>query len=110
MQEVQALCQRVIIINKGKIAADDLTENLQRNSIQDVVVKVSFKESVSEKLLNEIDGVRQIRNTGGNNFELSASFDIQENVFRFAVKHELTILSLTQEKQNLEDVFRKLTN
>ncbi len=109
MQEVQALCQRVIIINKGKIVANDSTENLQRTSLQGIVVKVSFKESVTEKLLNEIAGVTAIKKTGGNNFELHAVTDIQEAVFHFAVENKLTILSLQQEKQNLEDIFRKLT-
>lgn len=110
MQEVQALCQRVIIINKGKIVADDSTENLQRHTSSEIVVRVSFKEKVKEKLLEEINGVKNVRHTGNNNFELTATHDIQESVFHFAVQNQLTITSLTQEKQNLEDVFHKLTN
>ncbi|GDX51499.1 gliding motility-associated ABC transporter ATP-binding subunit GldA [Bacteroidota bacterium] len=109
MQEVQALCHRVIIINKGKIVANDTAENLQRTTSNEVVVKVSFKESVSEKLLMQIEGVKSARNVGANNFELNSATDIQEKVFRFAVENKLIILSLQQEKQNLEEVFRQLT-
>ncbi|MEI7801479.1 MAG: ATP-binding cassette domain-containing protein, partial [Bacteroidota bacterium] len=109
MQEVQALCQRVIIINKGKIVANDSTENLQRTSLQGITVKVSFKESVTEKLLSEIAGVTDVRKISVTDFELHAAGDIQEAVFHFAVQNKLTILSLQQEKQNLEDIFRKLT-
>lgn len=109
MQEVQALCHRVIIINKGKIVANDTAENLQRTTSNEVVVKVSFKETVNEKLLMQIVGVKSARNTGANNFELNSVTDIQEKVFLFAVENKLTILSLQQEKQNLEEVFRQLT-
>ena len=109
MQEVQALCHRVIIINKGKIVANDTAENLQRTSSNEVVVKVSFKESVNEKLLMQIEGVTNARNAGANNFELNSATDIQEKVFRFAVENKLTILSMQQEKQNLEEIFRQLT-
>ncbi len=109
MQEVQALCHRVIIINKGKIVANDTAENLQRTTLNEVVVKVSFKETVNEKLLLQIEGVKSVKNVGANNFELNSTTDIQEKVFRFAVENKLTILSLQQEKQNLEEVFRQLT-
>ncbi len=109
MQEVQALCHRVIIINKGKVVANDTAENLQRTTSNEVVVKVSFKESVNEKLLMQIEGVKRAKNVGANNFELNSDADIQEKVFRFAVENKLTILSLQQEKQNLEEVFRQLT-
>ncbi len=109
MQEVQALCHRVIIINKGKIVANDTAENLQRTTSSEVIVKVSFKENVNEKLLMQIEGVSSAKNVGANNFELNSANDIQENVFRFAVENKLTILSLQQEKQNLEEVFRQLT-
>ena len=109
MQEVQALCHRIIIINKGKIVANDTAENLQRTTSNEVVVKVSFKETVNEKLLMQIDGVKSARNVGANNFELNSANDIQEKIFRFAVENKLTILSLQQEKQNLEEVFRQLT-
>ena len=83
---------------------------MQRTSLQGIIVKVSFKESVTEKLLSEIAGVTAVKKSGGNNFELHAVTDIQEAVFHFAVQNKLTILSLQQEKQNLEDIFRKLTN
>lgn len=109
MQEVQVLCHRVIIINKGKIVANDTAENLQRTTSSEVIVKVSFKENVNEKLLMQIEGVSRAKKVGANNFELNSVNDIQEKVFRFAVENKLTILSLQQEKQNLEEVFRQLT-
>jgi len=109
MQEVQALCHRVIIINKGKIVANDTAENLQRTNTSEVIVKVSFKETVNEKLLLQIEGVKSASKVGATDFELNSGADIQEKVFRFAVENKLTILSMQQEKQNLEEVFRQLT-
>lgn len=109
MQEVQAICNRVIIINKGKIAADDSIDKLQQQSGNDSVVKVKFKQPVNPQQLQAISGVTRVIATGENEWSIFANKDLQEAVFRFAVAENLTIVSLQQEKQSLEEVFRKLT-
>lgn len=109
MQEVQAICNRVIIINKGKIVADDSTERLQQQSGNESVVKVKFKQPVNQQKLKSINGVSKVIPTGENEWNIFTDRDLQEEIFRFAVTENLTIISLQQEKQSLEEVFRKLT-
>lgn len=109
MQEVQAICNRVIIINKGKIVADDSTERLQQQSGNESVVKVKFKQPVNQQKLKSINGVSKVISTGENEWNIFTDRDLQEEIFRFAVTENLTIISLQQEKQSLEEVFRKLT-
>ncbi len=109
MQEVQAICNRVIIINKGKIVADDSTEKLQQKSGGESVVKVKFKQEVNLQKLKAISGVKKIISTAENEWNIYANRDLQEEIFRFAVAENLTIISLNQEKESLEEIFRKLT-
>lgn len=109
MQEVEAICNRVIIINKGKIVADDSIQSLQLKKKDTVVIQVSFKETVDKNLLLTISGVNNIQETKNNSFKIICNKNIQEDIFRFAVDNKLTILSLTQESESLEDIFRNLT-
>lgn len=109
MQEVEAICNRVIIINKGKIVADDSIQSLQLKKKDTVVIQVSFKEPIDENLLLTISGVNNIQETKNNSFKIICNKNIQEDIFRFAVDNKLTILSLTQESESLEDIFRNLT-
>jgi ABC-2 type transport system ATP-binding protein len=109
MQEVKALCNRVVIINKGKLVADDTTEKLSQGSNSHSYV-VEFKGSFQPSLLHAIPGVEQSLSLGDNKFRISARRDIREELFSFAVKNNLVLLSVTAEDQNLEDVFRKLTS
>jgi ABC-2 type transport system ATP-binding protein len=71
MQEVQAICNRVIIISKGKIVADDPIERLQQKSSEDTVVMVEFRQSVSKEKLNEIPGLKKARLAGNNKWQLT---------------------------------------
>lgn len=112
MQEVEALCDRVIIINKGKIVADDETQHLKtRFKGGKAIIKVEFKGEISEARLKSIPGVTQAKRINDNNWQLLADNpdEIKELLFRFAVDNNLVILGLTQETQRLEDVFQQLT-
>lgn len=108
MQEVQAICNRVIIINKGKIVADDSIEKLRHASSQTIVL-VKFSHLVSIDNLKSIEGVKKIDVLGENEFRLFDGENLNERVFQFAVDNHFTIASLQEEKQNLEEVFRELT-
>jgi ABC-2 type transport system ATP-binding protein len=111
MQEVQALCDRVIIINKGRIVADDSVEGLRARQAGATIVKVSFKESPDAALFKKIKGVADVKRMDDHQFliQYMGSSDIRETLFKFAVEQNLTLLNLQLEQQSLEDVFRQLT-
>ncbi|MCX6247892.1 MAG: gliding motility-associated ABC transporter ATP-binding subunit GldA [Bacteroidetes bacterium] len=111
MQEVEAICDRAIIIHKGKIVADDSTKNLHQISSAANVVKVEFSSAVDARLLAAINGVKSVKEVSPVSFQLTAqsSYDIRPDVFRFAVEHQLTVLALQKEELRLEEVFQELT-
>jgi ABC-2 type transport system ATP-binding protein len=109
MQEVKALCNRVVIIHKGKVVADDDIQSLQQQGKQHLVVRVTFKDSVEKNELLQINGVERAESIDKMEWKLYSRQSVQEAVFRFAVDNNKTIISLQQESQDLEEVFRKLT-
>ena len=111
MQEVEAVCNRVLIINKGKIVADgNISEVKAGINIQNQIVVAGFKESVSEEQLVQIPGVNSVtRNELGWELEAENETDIRQNIFQFAVANKLTLLTLFEKQQNLENVFHQLT-
>ena len=111
MQEVQAVCDRVVIISKGKIVANAPTEELQQRAAGEVVINIEFKEKVDLQLLKQIKGVRDVKALGSNKYAVisSGNKDLREEIFLFAKEKNLTLLTLTKEKQSLEEVFKELT-
>lgn len=111
MQEVEALCKRVIIINKGKVIADESTASLQKRNRGEEFVSVEFSEIVDKSVLLTIQGVNSAEQTGNKSWKLAAASgsDLSGNIFRFAVSKGLTVVALQKEEQKLEDVFRQLT-
>lgn len=111
MQEVQALCDRVIIINKGKIVADDPIGQLQNRVSAEMVVTVEFGQPAHENKLRQIRHVKRVENLGKNRWRLAADADkdIRSDVFRFAVDHQLTLLEMHKEVFSVENVFTELT-
>jgi ABC-2 type transport system ATP-binding protein len=112
MQEVQSLCDRVVIINKGKIVADGDISTLQNNVVGESVVKVEFLQPVSESMLKNIPNLLNIKGLGQNKFLLSApmNIDIRADIFAFSVQNKLTLLEMAKEVSSVEDVFQQLTN
>jgi len=112
MQEVQAMCTRVIIINNGKIVADDSIEKLQQvNTRQDILV-VTFESVVDKKLFGELKNLQSAEPDGANKWKLLTTDpeNLRREVMQWAVKHDVNISSLQAQTQTLEDVFRVLTN
>ena len=112
MQEVEAMCDRVIIINKGKIVADDYLKNLKSDAAQ--IIEVEFDYKVEPELLNRIDRVREVTDlVNFPGFIYSLRFETKEDmrsaVFDFAHDNELKILSLNKKNKNLETMFTELT-
>jgi ABC-2 type transport system ATP-binding protein len=111
MQEVQALCDRVVIINKGVIVANDTIETLQSRVKGESVVTVEFAGSIDKTLLTGIPKVQQVKDLGKNRWQLlaPAEVDIRPDIHKFVIKHNLTLLEMHKEVSSVEDVFQQLT-
>lgn len=112
MQEVSALCNRVIVINKGEIVADDQLSNLMKNQDKEVVVVVEFEGNVSMQDLRGLTGVKTVEAIGNSQFKIVAhtGIDLRPEIFRFAADHKLSLIGLKQEETSLENIFRDLTS
>lgn len=109
MQEVEAICDRVIIINKGEIVADKKLTELKAD--QEQIIEVEFDYRVEDVLLNRLKHVQSVKNTHDFIYELTFSTkeDMRSHVFDFAHDNGLKILQLNQKNKNLESLFRELT-
>ena len=110
LQEVDAICDRVLIINKGEIIYDDQLENINKNQKQ--ILEVSFDYRIETEALSKIQNVGKVINTRDFDYEIYAkgTKDIRSLVFDFAHENGLKILSLQLKNQNLEQLFNNLTN
>ncbi len=111
MQEVEAICERVIIINKGNIVADDLLSNLQLGNTDNHFVSIQFKETISVESLNEISDCTSIKSLPNATFLLETDNPekVRKQLLEMSLKNNLNIISLNSEKQNLETIFKSLT-
>lgn len=111
MQEVKAVCDRVIIINKGNIVANDTAETLQNTRAKQQVVRVEFDKQVSNQKLTSITGIDEVVEITPTQWKLIAykEEDIRPTIFQFAVANQLAVLTLQKEEQSLEEVFKQLT-
>lgn len=110
MQEVEAMCDRVIIINKGEIVADKKLSDLLEN--QEQIIEVEFNLIVEKQLLQKIPNIKSIKNTFDNKWHLTfdTDEDMRSRVFDFAIKNSLKTLHLQQKFNSLENLFQNLTN
>ncbi len=111
MQEVEAVCDRVIIINNGKIVANEGTQQIQQGSVEKIVLRVEFDKVATKNSLKNIEGVEEVILIEGNTWNIisAADRDIRKELFDYAVKNGLSVLALQKEENKLEDVFKKLT-
>ena len=109
MQEVEAMCDRVIIINKGEIVADKKLNELRDEKEQTVIVEFDFR--VEDAFLIRLPKVKSVKNTYGFVYEITfkTSEDMRSHVFDFAHDNQLKILQLNQKNASLESLFRELT-
>ncbi len=110
MQEVSAICDRVIIIKQGKIVADDKAEDLQFEENKQVVY-VEFEGDFSKNQLKKMSGITTVENVGENSWliESDNSLDLRKFIAQFAQKNNLLVLTLRKEEKTLEEVFKELT-
>lgn len=112
MQEVEAICDRVIIINNGEIVANDKASALSAmQTDEDLTVIVEFDQKVKPSDLRELKHVTKAVNLQDNQYlvQSKAGKDIRPLLFQYAVKNKITVLSMTQKNKSLEDVFQELT-
>ena len=111
MQEVEAVCNRVLIINKGKIVADGGISEIKAGKLQNSQqVVAAFAEMVSSDQLLSVKEIKSAVQEGKNwLIESDGSTDIRPLIFRFAVENNLTLLTLQEKQQNLESIFHQLT-
>lgn len=111
MQEVEAVCNRVIIINKGKIVADAPTGELQLLTRSNRIISVEFLGPCDLSLLKKIDGVVDIQTVGENKAKIftQGENDLRPEIFHFAVAQKWVIVAMGYEDQSIEQVFRELT-
>jgi ABC-2 type transport system ATP-binding protein len=110
MQEVEAICDRVIIINKGEIVADKKLKDLRDDKQQTVIVEFDYR--VEDAFLLKLPKVKTVKNTFDFNYEItfSTTEDMRSHVFDFAHDNDLKILKLNQKNASLESLFRELTS
>ena len=112
MQEVEAICSRVIIINKGSLVADGSIDQLKGGQFaQKQTVFVEFDQSPNLEAIRKIQGLRKIEPINSTTFiaESDGSVDLRPVLFHFSVNNQLVLLSLKEQQQSLENVFQDLT-
>lgn len=111
MQEVQALCDKVVVINKGQIVANDRLENIIKGDKKVIVVIVEFEGKVSRDELTSLEGVEEVLLLGGSKFKVisQAGIDVRPALFEFASAQKLSLIGLRQEENSLENIFNQLT-
>lgn len=110
MQEVQALCERVLILNQGQLVADERTEVLERLLQKQRKIIVELTQPIEGNW--SIDGIQEVLALGNYRYGLvfgQTSIDPRLAIFNFVAKHGYKLLELREEKSSIEDVFQKLT-
>ena len=110
LQEVEAICDRVVIINKGKMVANDSLQNLREEKGRGIV-SVVFRENIEQQLLEEISGVESVQQmpTGAWELESASPEEVKKQLLSLSLQQNLNIVSLQSENRSLEDIFRQLT-
>lgn len=111
MQEVQALCDRVIIINEGKLVADDPIDMLQKRLKGEDVIYLELDKKYDASALESINGVNSVTRVSPTEYTIGANniTDIRPNIFHLATQQNWVILEMRREKKNVEYIFQQLT-
>ena len=112
LQEVEAICDRVIIIDQGRILADQSSDSLkERGTGTFRTIHVELDAPADPEIWKQLSSIQNVKSLPGNQFLLESSekSDIRGDIFNFAVSQDLTILSLSMKEKSLEDLFRELT-
>lgn len=109
MQEVEAICDRVIIIKDGKIVADDTTGHIQNKDEKNLTIFIELDQPSSKNQLRQIPNVKNIKHVEDNKWLVEANSDVRAEIAKFAQKNNLLVLTMRIEEKSMEDVFKELT-
>lgn len=111
LQEVEAVCNRVIIINKGELVANDTLANLQSGGDNSFSIAVIFAAPVPAVVLNTIAEAKAVKVLEGNQYSFSTSNPelLRKSIIEAALQHNLNIISMQSESRSLENIFKTLT-
>ena len=111
LQEVEAICDRVIIINKGNIVADDKLATLQQRSTSNIV-RVQFRETIEKQLLQNLEGVQTVNQVDPQTWTITTNNPdtVRRELKKLETANGFDIISLQSESQSLEAIFRTLTS
>ena len=112
LQEVEAICDRIIVINQGRIVANDATQHIRRKPDKKQTIFIEFNQPVSAEQLMKIPLVENVKTVNQQEFVLEGKgdSDLREEIFQFATDNGLKLLTMQQQQETLEEVFRKLTS
>jgi len=108
MQEVEACCERALIINKGNLVADKRIVNLN-SELNSKIIELEFAERISVENLKSLPAIKGINDLGNNRYAVSTDEDIRKEIFQTAVANNWIILEMKLQSQNLEEIFHELT-
>ena len=111
MQEVEAMCSRVLLINRGKIIADKATSELKKGGQSNSMIEVEFDAEIDTAKLQSVLKESRVERDHGNHYKIysDSSEDMRAKVFEWAVANKHSILSLKESESSLEDIFKQLT-
>ena len=111
LQEVETLCDRVMVINKGRIVADAPIADLRINTKGKNVINVTFQQPIEEKLFKSIKGIERIEKVNDSSYKFYSdeTADLQADIFKFSVDNKIILTEMKQDKAGLESIFRELT-
>ncbi|MFN8436457.1 MAG: gliding motility-associated ABC transporter ATP-binding subunit GldA [Cytophagales bacterium] len=111
MQEVEMLCDEVVIIDKGKIVANNKLDNLAKSTIQVKIITVEFENEIEPLHFEKLNNISKIEHISATKKRLitESTHDIRSEIFRWASDNQLPMLGLTLEESTMEDIFRELT-
>lgn len=109
MQEVEAICDRVIIIKEGNIVADDTTKGIQQKELAKQTIFVEFQEFVAKNQLKKVNGVTNAQNIKENQWLIESNGDIRAEIAKWAQDNFVLVLTMRLEEKTMEEVFKELT-
>ena len=107
MQEVEAICDRVVIIKKGEIVADSTISKLRNENT--IYIEVEFNKEINQDLLNELEHVLEVQKIEDYKFKIKSTLDIRQSVSQLAINEGNLVLSMQIKATNLEEIFQNLT-
>ncbi len=112
LQEVEALCDRVVIINRGKLVADSQLSQLRSQNSRQNIIRLALRETIEKSTLERLTSVSKVTAIGTGEWEIQTEKpdDVKKQLLELALQNNWNILTLQSQNQSLEEIFRSLTN